>query len=424
MWELHDRVYGHFVLPEYCHDITKNEWWGRLTRLSQLALKGVYRMDANHTRAQHSLGVAFLTNRLLARLLSDDKNEHLVRLGTIAGLCHDIGHGPFSHLFEQLLDDVGWSHETVGVRILRERLFPALSDTLNLSELDIDIICQLIFGERELYERDTGCIWKDDIPGVPAWFFTVLSNATVDTDRLDYLARDLLALKGKRFFDACFLIDHIVISDDESQFGFTASVFEEVASTFSARIELYRCCNQSDARLVEFAALEHMRQTVAEFHHDCQTFDLDTFRHMTDDFVLSLWLRDNPTAYRQVACNAHTFRKVFKLIVTPERVSQVRTWFASSFPGDLSMSAGKVSYGKTGAKNPMSCIAWFDDKTRLATKVDMRSNIQPFIFEEFVFVVGVDATDAKAVESAQRCLAALMEHFDVSSVPSTKTISI
>lgn len=72
----------------------------RLRRIKQLALASLVYPGAVHTRFEHSLGVMHLAGKIGERLLSDEE----VPLVRLAGLLHDLGHGPFSHVSEELLD--------------------------------------------------------------------------------------------------------------------------------------------------------------------------------------------------------------------------------------------------------------------------------------------------------------------------------
>ena len=93
---------------------------------------------ACHNRFEHSLGVAHLarehadrTFRLQRRELELDRWD--VTAVALAGLCHDLGHGPFSHVFERELlaraGVVGWTHEDMSVRV-----FDAILDSGALPE--------------------------------------------------------------------------------------------------------------------------------------------------------------------------------------------------------------------------------------------------------------------------------------------------
>ena len=79
--------------------------------------------SANHTRLAHSLGVALLTCRLVRKLAATFSAGAVAPLAaeqvaptqedlqaiTMAALCHDIAHGPFSHLWEIILAELGVS---------------------------------------------------------------------------------------------------------------------------------------------------------------------------------------------------------------------------------------------------------------------------------------------------------------------------
>jgi HD superfamily phosphohydrolase len=67
--------------------------------------------------SEHSLGVGYLSNALATKIYNTQRKELQMQkididLVTIAGLCHDLGHGPFSHVFqnEVLKDYPGLSH--------------------------------------------------------------------------------------------------------------------------------------------------------------------------------------------------------------------------------------------------------------------------------------------------------------------------
>src|SRR5215216_4617520 len=72
----------------------------RLRSISQLALTYLVYPGARHTRFEHSLGVCHVAGRLADELELPARDARTVRL---AALLHDIGHGPFSHVSENVL---------------------------------------------------------------------------------------------------------------------------------------------------------------------------------------------------------------------------------------------------------------------------------------------------------------------------------
>lgn len=152
----------------------------RLRQIRQNGLTSYVFYGAEHSRFAHSLGVCHLAREMFDAITrnTDAELDLDCRLRTIcAGLLHDIGHGPFSHLIEEVLKEaeVKFDHEVMTTRII-------LEDTkVNrvLKEVDPalpEIIAPYIDKER----RD---------PKADHWSYRIVSSQ-LDADRLDYLHRD------------------------------------------------------------------------------------------------------------------------------------------------------------------------------------------------------------------------------------------
>jgi len=137
IWD--DRLWKHNVRSEYKDSwkIIDTEEYQRLRNLRQLGVTHLIFSGANHTRFEHCIGTAHLSRKMYNKLIKNSSNEMLdldnneikryEKLITIGGLCHDIGHGPFSHAFDSVVDKLlgqhkddkrDWSHEWMGTQIL------------------------------------------------------------------------------------------------------------------------------------------------------------------------------------------------------------------------------------------------------------------------------------------------------------------
>jgi HD superfamily phosphohydrolase len=104
-------------------DIVDSPWLQRLRRIHQLQSAWWVFATAEHSRFQHALGAMHLAGEWARHLYS---TLHSACAGTpsaalveetmrMAGLLHDVGHGPFGHFFdENYLDAWGIDHETIG----------------------------------------------------------------------------------------------------------------------------------------------------------------------------------------------------------------------------------------------------------------------------------------------------------------------
>ena len=83
---------------------------------------------AVHTRFSHSLGVSHLATKLIEHLAKQKDLEVTaseVTCVSLAGLCHDLGHGPFSHLFDSRFmplarPELNYSHEKMSVVLFKD----------------------------------------------------------------------------------------------------------------------------------------------------------------------------------------------------------------------------------------------------------------------------------------------------------------
>jgi len=87
----------------------------------QLGVASYVFPTATHKRFEHCIGTAYLALKVAKKLKKAQPyleiTERDVQCVAIAGLCHDLGHGPYSHLFDgpflsKILDPkLDWTHE-------------------------------------------------------------------------------------------------------------------------------------------------------------------------------------------------------------------------------------------------------------------------------------------------------------------------
>ena len=100
--EIRDPIYGLVEYDEREERLINSSIFQRLRGIKQLALASFVYPGAHHTRFEHSIGTMCLARRIAKRLKLDKEKIKILQL---AGLLHDIGHGPFSHISEQVMEE-------------------------------------------------------------------------------------------------------------------------------------------------------------------------------------------------------------------------------------------------------------------------------------------------------------------------------
>ena len=172
--EIKDPVHGYVYITADEKEIIDSYPVQRLRRLRQLAGAEYVYPGANHTRFEHSVGVMYLAGRVvenpnISQRISQDEAE-MVR---IAALLHDVGHGPFSHIFEHLLDkELNKTHEDMTLWIVKN------------SELK-DILNKIGYKAEEIGKLGVGRLHKPKKA-----FLDQIISSSVDVDKLDFIVRD------------------------------------------------------------------------------------------------------------------------------------------------------------------------------------------------------------------------------------------
>jgi HD superfamily phosphohydrolase len=163
---INDPVYGFINIPGgTIFDIVEHGYFQRLRRIKQLGLTYLVYPGAVHTRFQHAIGSMHLISLAIdvIRSKGHEITEEEAEASKIAILLHDIGHGPFSHVFENFITP-GLSHEELSLYFMQE-----LNEEFN-GKLSMAIE---IFSNT--YHKK---------------FLHQLISGQLDMDRLDYLRRD------------------------------------------------------------------------------------------------------------------------------------------------------------------------------------------------------------------------------------------
>ncbi|MFN0280126.1 MAG: HD domain-containing protein [Pyrinomonadaceae bacterium] len=193
----------------------------RLRRIRQLGLAYFAYQSAEHSRFTHSLGAFHLAARMVAKLrVSYDITAEAQTAVRVAALLHDIGHGPFSHVIESILD---FHHEQFSIEAV-------LSRDTQVGRLLSDFSSQL--------PQDVASIIRGDFQ--PRALAQLVSSQ-LDVDRMDYLLRDSLMTGAKYgIFDLEWIIKSIEINEADDHLYVSAPGIYAVEDYLQARYYMYR----------------------------------------------------------------------------------------------------------------------------------------------------------------------------------------
>lgn len=415
--EIRDPIYGYIHLTEIENEIVDTDEFQRLDRLYQTPTAHFVYPNATHTRKSHSLGVMHLAHKSLFHILykqspeinrrihpllsdpciyteingldildqelSDDwwNNKSFIEILEsirIAGLLHDIGHGPFSHIFEDVaksLHEEGkcerFKHENMSIKIIGEKLADKFPEPLSCND-----VIGILSGEHR------------NIP-----FITSLIDGPYDVDKLDYLGRDSYHSGAYEYggIDYERIIDGFRVKD--GNLLISKSSLGSVIDSFTAAQYMYiNVYYHKTSRIFDFMIYEAL-YLVPSFIQDLIT-NLDLFLRIDDhNIILELkhrrHLDDDQNNYsesynimRDVLNRKKKYKTIFQKMLTlsivsrqEDRISELGSSLESNF-SDLGTKVDFSTHIRPIRVNPLELISWLlspviydeDDRTAKSLK--------------------------------------------------------
>ena len=265
--EITDPVHRHIGFTEVEKELFDSAVFQRLRRIRQLSGAHLVYPSAQHSRFEHSLGTmhvaGFAAESLLAKgyIKSVDSIQEL----RVAALLHDIGHGPFSHLFEEILESKSkLNHEYIGKKIISKT---QISDILEKHGYNSNRVCKLSFGESRIK------------------FFNEIIAGALSADIMDYLPRDGL-FTGAEYGNIDY---HRLISSFEvvsnAHLAINRSALYSFESMLISRYEMFKAVYfHKTVRSAEVMLLHSMR--LANDQLNLTDTELTNYLSLTDDTTL------------------------------------------------------------------------------------------------------------------------------------------
>ena len=283
----------------------------RLRRIRQLSGAHLIYPGAQHTRFEHSLGVmhiASMAGQALAEkgVVSFDDIQNL----RLAGLLHDIGHGPFSHLFEEIFEEKRKiSHEDLGRDII---LKTEIGDIISKNGFDKKLVTKLAFGDSKLQ------------------FMNEIISGALSADMMDYLLRDGYFTGAEHA-----KIDHHRLTHSldvyKNKLALDKSSLVNFETMMISRYQMFKAVYfHKTVRAGEVMLLEAI--DLAEGELGLSSMNLDEYLQLSDDVILAKLLNlpehnSKLKASKKIATdylNRNLFKSVFESTLTGKAITKKR----------------------------------------------------------------------------------------------------
>ena len=310
--EIFDPIHGSINICDNANKIIDTEEFQRLRNIKQLGYCYYIFPGASHNRFEHSVGVYYLSKKYIHILNKNHKffNEKETLLISIAALIHDIGHGPFSHLFDELTNS---NHELRSIELFK---YINTKYNLNYTDDDINFISDII---NPINIEDKS----------KPYLYQIVSNPNgMDVDRMDYIMRDTYmiglnyGIEYERIMKGSIIINNNIT--------FSEKVRTPVEDFYRVRNNLYKdIYNHHAVRSIEYMIKEILTLCDNKLNiiNIIKDNDWDNFINLNDnliEYINSNYIKsdDNIIKAKKIIKNIKS-RRLYKLcgeLITNQKI--------------------------------------------------------------------------------------------------------
>ncbi|XP_047957607.1 deoxynucleoside triphosphate triphosphohydrolase SAMHD1 homolog isoform X2 [Salvia hispanica] len=401
--QVHDNVHGNIYLDQLCLKFADTEQFQRLRDLKQLGMAHMVYPGAVHSRFEHSLGVYWLAGEAVHKL----KAQQGLELGIdrfdmqtvkLAGLLHDVGHGPFSHLFEheflpKVVAGSEWSHEHMSIEmvdhIVDEHHIDIDADTIKRVKEMILASSKYGIGKSTREKR---------------FLYDIVANGRsgIDVDKFDYIVRDSRACGLGCNFQFERLMESMRVMGDD--ICYRAKEYLTVHKLFATRADLHRTVyTHAKVKALELMVVDAMvsansyLQIASHIQDPSQYWKLDdtiikTIETAPDqelkesrDLILRIRRRDLYQYCNEFAVPKEKLEN-FKNVTAQDIVCSQKSGGVSIREEDVAVTNVRIDLTR-GKHNPLDSVKFFQDyesTEKFIISDDRISHLLPTSYQDMI----------------------------------------
>ncbi|KAK6928314.1 HD domain [Dillenia turbinata] len=397
---VHDNVHGNIYLDPLFLKFIDTE---QLRDLKQLGVTHLVYPGAVHSRFEHSLGVYWLAGEAVHQLqlhqgleLGIDRFD--IQTVKLAGLLHDIGHGPFSHMFEReflprVLSGTKWSHEEMSVKIIDHIV----------DEHHIDIDSETITKVKEMIIASSEFAPRKSTREKHFLYDIVANGRTgVDVDKFDYIIRDCRACGLGCNFQFERLMETSRVLGDE--ICYRAKDYLTLHKLFSTRADLYRTVyTHAKVKAIELMVVDAMvkandyLQIASLIAEPSEYWKLDDTIIKTIETAPDAQLKESRDLLLRIRrrelyqfCNEYAVPKDkldnFKDVTPQDIVCSQKNGGVILGEEDVAVSNVRIDLTR-GRQNPLESIKFFKDyesEEKFCIRDDSVSHLLPACYQDMI----------------------------------------